>query len=59
MNSPGVRTCYLTGRVHFGGSGKGAFMYNVLFIYGFKDIHFPVWISAGDFNDEGRGAART
>jgi len=58
-NSKGVRVIPFTGRIHFGNAKGGAFMYSVLFVIGFKDVKFPKWIDAGQFNKKGRGSATT
>lgn len=55
-----VQVCWITGRVHFGGSGKGAFMYSIIVQRGFEEAEaLPDYIGAENFNDKGRGGART
>lgn len=58
-NAPGVRHEFYTGRIHFSGAGTGAFMYNVNFIFGFDEIESRPYIDAGQFNEGGKGGART
>lgn len=59
LHSKNVRDEPYTGRIHFGGSGKGAFMYNINVIIGFKETPTLKYIDAGEFNDKGRGSATT
>lgn len=59
LNSPHVRDEPYTGRIHFGGSGKGAFMYNIGVVIGFKEVKTEKYIDAGQFNDGGKGSAGT
>lgn len=55
--APGVRVEFYTGRIHFSGAGKGAFMYNCNFIFGFDDVPLVDPIDAGQFNENGKGGA--
>lgn len=57
--SPGVRIEYYTGRIHFSNAGKGAFMYNCNFIFGFPEVKTVDPIDAGQFNVGGKGSATT
>lgn len=57
LHSWDLRRCWFTGRLHFGGSGKGAFMYSILIIKGFPELSLPDYICASLFNDGGKGAA--
>lgn len=60
LNAKGVRSEPYTGRIHFGGSGKGAFMYNINVIIGFWDVKKTYkYIDAGQFNEGGKGSAKT
>lgn len=54
-----INHCWITGRIHFGQSGKGAFMYSILFQKGFDWIRLPGWIDASRFNTNGKGGAKT
>lgn len=58
-NLSGVRVIPFTGRIHFGNAKGGAFMYSVLFVIGFKDVDFPKYLDAGQFNKNGKGSATT
>lgn len=58
LNDPITRVCWITGRLHFGGSDKSAFMYNVIFYWSFKQL-LPSHIQAGQFNLGGRGDAKS
>lgn len=53
-----VKTCWITGRLHFGGSDKAAFMYSILFYWHPEQV-LPLYMQAGQFNDSGKGDART
>ena len=60
LHTPNVRDVPITGRLHFGASGKGAFMYSILVIIGFKEVSFDyAYLDAGQFNTKGRGSATT
>lgn len=54
------KTCYITGRLHFGkGINKSAFMYSVL-VYNHPDGKIlPNYFQAGQFNDNGKGDAKS
>lgn len=56
--SEGVRIEFYTGRIHFGGSNNGAFMYNCNFIFGFPKVPLVDPIDAGMFNKDFRGRAK-
>lgn len=58
-NKRRVRDIPFTGRLHFGNAISGAFMYSVLFVIGFKDVKFPKYLDAGQFNKGNRGSATT
>lgn len=58
LHDPGIRHCWITGRLHFGGSGTSAFMYNVLFYQHHRKL-LPDYLQAGQFNDNGKGDAKT
>lgn len=58
MHMPETKVCWITGRVHFGGSSGGAFMYNVIF-YWAPRIFLPNHIQAGQFNTSGKGDAKS
>lgn len=52
-----INQMWITGRLHFGGSGKGAFMYNVLFGWG---VQFKArFMDASEFNNGGLGGAKS
>ena len=53
-----AQACWITGRLHFGNSGKGANMYSVIF-YWAPDIVLPKYVQASEFNDNGKGGATT
>lgn len=61
LHSPYIKTAWITGRLHFGGSGKGAFMYSILMINGFDEIGHAspksLWLGASLFNDNGKGGS--
>lgn len=63
IHNPDFRLRWITGRLHFGGSGKGAFMYSIIVISGFKDVdmgrHRSAFIDASQFNDNGKGGAKS
>ena len=57
-----IQKCWITGRLHFGGSGKGAFMYSIIMVSGFEKVdclHMPYYIGAEEFNDNGKGGAKS
>lgn len=54
-----VHACWITGRLHFGGSEKGAFMYSLLFYkLGNWGKILPDYLDASVFNDNGKGGAK-
>lgn len=56
--TPGVRTEFYTGRIHFSNAGKGAFMYNMNFIFGYPEVEHEDPIDASIFNVGCRGGAK-
>lgn len=58
LGSVNIRACWITGRLHFGDSGKGAFMYSIILYHSSKMI-LPEHMQAGQFNDNGKGDARS
>ena len=58
LANPDWKHTWITGRLHFGGAKKGAFMYNVLF-YRHPTLVLPHKLDASMFNDGGRGRAKT
>jgi len=59
VNDPSIKTCHITGRLHFDDSGKGAFMYSVI-VYT-RTIGEPLnnYLCASLFNINGKGGAKT
>lgn len=53
-------TCWITGRLHFGKSGKGAFMYSIIVYSGLTfGFGLPDHVDASFFNDNGKGGAKS
>lgn len=50
---------WITGRLHFGGSGKGAFMYSILLYWHPNQRLLPPYLDAGMFNEGGKGGAKS
>ncbi len=57
-DAPQWQACWITGRLHFGSSGNGAFMYSVIF-YIAPRVTLPRYVDASKFNDNGKGGAKS
>lgn len=57
LHHPATTQTWITGRLHFGNSKKGAFMYNVLFAWNLRLVE--PYLDASMFNDNKKGGATT